>query len=239
MVTPYKTEASKKEQVASMFNNIATQYDFLNRFLSMGIDILWRRKAIGLLKPLQPKNILDVATGTGDVAIEAQKQLQPERIVGIDISKDMLAIGEQKMAKKKIDHIVSMQVADAENLPFEDNTFDAITASFGVRNFENLKAGLADMRRVLKPGGKMIIIEFSQPEKFPFKQLYFFYFRNILPFIGKMISKDPRAYTYLPESVSSFPYGDDFLSILGELEFSETKCIPLTFGIASIYEATK
>lgn len=238
-VTPYQSSDTKKEQVANMFNNIAAQYDFLNRFLSLGIDILWRRKAINLLKEKKPKTFLDVATGTGDVAIEISRQLKPTSITGIDISRDMLEVGRKKIAKKKLDGIIDMVEGDAENLPFDDNTFDAVTASFGVRNFENLESGLSDMRRVLKNGGQLLIIEFSQPQKFPFKQLYFFYFKNVLPLIGKLISKDPRAYTYLPESVSSFPYGDDFLSLLGKTGFNETRCIPLTFGIASIYLATK
>lgn len=238
-VTPYNKEGEgKKQQVASMFNNIAANYDFLNHFLSMGIDILWRKKAIRLLKPFQPKVMLDVATGTADFAIEAIN-LNPDKVVGCDISSEMLAVGQKKIEKKNLDNKITLQLGDSENLPFETNTFDAITVAFGVRNYENLEAGLAEMLRVLKPGGHIAIIEFSKPEKFPIKQLYNFYFLNILPTIGKLVSKDSRAYTYLPESVNAFPYGNAFLSILSKLGYKEAKDIPLTFGIASIYFASK
>lgn len=238
-VTPYQKEnSSKKEQVAEMFDNIAPKYDLLNHVLSMGIDILWRKKAIRLLKPYQPKKILDIASGTGDFAIEAVA-LKPEQIIGADISRDMLAIGAEKVKKKGIDHIVQFQYGDSENLDFDTNSFDAITASFGVRNFENLEKGLAEMLRVLKPGGVVTIIEFSKPERFPIKQLYNFYFKNILPLIGRMISKDSRAYTYLPESVNVFPYGQRFLDILTKTGYNKVRRVSLTFGIANIYIGEK
>ncbi len=238
-VVPYKEQqASKKEQVAEMFNNISHRYDFLNHFLSLGIDILWRKKAIRLLKKDQPKQILDIATGTGDFAIEALA-LNPDKVIGVDISAGMLEHGKQKMKRKELDHIIDMQMGDSEKLLFENNTFDAVIVSFGVRNFENLEKGLSDMFRVLKPGGKTVIIEFSRPRRFPMKQLYNFYFKSILPIIGKLISKDQSAYTYLPESVEAFPDGNDFLAILEKVGFKSTECRPLTFGISSIYIGQK
>lgn len=238
-VVPYKEQqAGKKEQVAEMFNNISHRYDFLNHFLSLGIDILWRKKAIRLLKKDQPKQILDIATGTGDFAIEALA-LNPDKVIGVDISAGMLEHGKQKMKRKGLDHIIDMQMGDSEKLLFESNTFDAVIVSFGVRNFENLEKGLSDMFRVLKPGGKTVIIEFSRPRRFPMKQLYNFYFKSILPIIGKLISKDQSAYTYLPESVEAFPDGKDFLTILEKVGFKSTECRPLTFGISSIYIGQK
>ena len=238
-VKPYSKEASKKEQVSSMFNNIAKHYDFLNRFLSLGIDVIWRKKAISLLKDEQPKYILYVATGTADVAIETANKLSPEKIIGIDISTEMLAVGRQKIKKEGLDTIIELKDGDSENLPFSDNTFDAVTVAFGVRNFENLEKGLAEMRRVLKDNGKVIILEFSRPKIFPFKQLFYFYFKNILPLIGRITSKDPKAYTYLFESVQAFPEGKDFTTILEKLGYSHTQHISLTLGICSIYSARK
>ena len=238
-VVPYKEkEGTKKEQVAEMFNNISHKYDFLNHFLSLGIDILWRKKAIKQLKQDQPKQILDIATGTGDFAIEALA-LKPDKVVGVDISAGMLEMGKQKMKRKGLDHIIDMQMGDSEKLLFDDNTFDAVIVSFGVRNFENLEKGLSDMFRVLKPGGKTVIVEFSRPRRFPMKQLYNFYFKSILPVVGKMVSKDNAAYTYLPESVQVFPDGNDFLTILKKVGFKNTVCKPLTFGISSIYIGQK
>lgn len=238
-VVPYKEkQTGKKEQVAEMFNNISHRYDFLNHFLSLGIDILWRKKAVKLLKQDQPKQIVDVATGTGDFALEALA-LNPDRIVGVDISAGMLEMGKQKMKKKGVDHIIDMQMGDSEKLLFEDNTFDAAIVAFGVRNFENLEKGLSDMHRVLKPGGKTVIIEFSRPRSFPMKQLYNFYFKSILPIIGKLISKDQSAYTYLPESVDAFPDGQRFLDILSAVGYKKVECRPLTFGISSIYIGQK
>ncbi len=238
-IKPYKKEQlGKKEQVAKMFNNISPKYDLLNHLLSLGIDIRWRKKAIKLLKSSDPKTILDVATGTADFAIEAIS-LHPENIVGVDISDGMLEIGKEKINKKGLADIISLENGDSENLRFSDNIFDAVIVAFGVRNFENLENGLANMHRVLKTGGKVVILEFSKPTSFPFKQLYNFYFKSILPIIGNVISKDNAAYTYLPESVQAFPQGSKFLEILTNIGFNQSECIPLTFGICSIYTATK
>ena len=238
-VVPYKDRnEGKKEQVANMFDNISGHYDFLNHFLSLGIDIYWRKKAISQLKADQPKLILDVATGTADFAIEALK-LNPEKVIGVDISEGMLEIGRKKLRRKKLDDRIELRKGDSEKLLFDDNNFDAIIVSFGVRNFENLNKGLADMYRVLKPGGKLVVVEFSKPTSFPFKQIYNFYFRFILPIIGKIISRDNSAYTYLPESVQAFPYGDKFLKELEIVGYKNRKCLPLTFGISSIYIGQK
>lgn len=238
-VVPYKEKTTgKKEQVAEMFNSISGKYDFLNHFLSLGIDILWRKKAVKLLEKDQPKTLLDIATGTGDFAIEALK-LQPEKVIGVDISEGMLEVGREKLKKKKLDHIIDLQLGDSEKLLFDNNIFDAVIVSFGVRNFENLEMGLADMYRVLKPGGKTVILEFSKPTKFPFKNIYNFYFKSILPKIGRLVSKDQAAYTYLPESVQAFPDGNGFLNVLNKVGFKNTRCKPLTFGISSIYIGEK
>ncbi|MEQ8550820.1 MAG: bifunctional demethylmenaquinone methyltransferase/2-methoxy-6-polyprenyl-1,4-benzoquinol methylase UbiE [Cyclobacteriaceae bacterium] len=237
-VVPYKDkQGSKKEQVATMFDNISENYDFLNHFLSAGIDIVWRKKAIKLLKKDNPKIILDIATGTGDFAIEALA-LNPDKVIGVDISEGMLEVGRKKMTKKGIKNI-EMVSGDSEGLQFEDNKFDAVIVAFGVRNFEHLEKGLEDMFRVLKPGGRAVILEFSKPTKFPMKQLYNFYFKYILPVIGKVVSKDNSAYTYLPESVAQFPDGSKFLNILDKIGFKETQCKALTFGISSIYTGLK
>ncbi|MCO6500598.1 MAG: bifunctional demethylmenaquinone methyltransferase/2-methoxy-6-polyprenyl-1,4-benzoquinol methylase UbiE [Vicingus serpentipes] len=238
-VVPYKKEAgSKKEQVATMFNNISRKYDFLNHFLSLGIDILWRKKAIRMLKASQPKYILDMATGTGDFALEALS-LNPKKIIGVDISEGMLAVGKEKIKIKGVDPIIELALGDSEKLDFKDNTFDAYTVGFGVRNFENLEKGLSEMLRVLKPNGTAVILEFSKPKTFPIKQIYHFYFNQVLPGIGKLVSKDNSAYTYLPESVNAFPEGEDFVNILKNLNYKNIEATPLLFGIASIYKATK
>lgn len=238
-VVPYKEEqTSKKEQVAKMFDNISHRYDFLNHFLSLGIDKGWRRKAIDYLKPYKPKLLLDVATGTGDFAIQALV-LNPDKIIGVDISEGMLNMGRKKMLERKLDHKIEMKSGDSENLPFQDNTFDAVTVAFGVRNFENLEKGLTEIKRVLKPNGRIVVLEFSKPSNFPFKQLYGFYFKNVLPRLGSWLSNDNTAYTYLPESVDAFPYGNDFINVLIKLGFTETNARPLTFGISSIYTAKK
>lgn len=238
-VLPYKEKnTAKKEQVAEMFNNISGKYDFLNHFLSLGIDIIWRKKAIKLLKKDNPELILDIATGTGDFAIEALA-LKPEKVIGVDISEGMLEMGRKKLKKKGLDDKIELRLGDSEGLQFEDNKFDAIIVSFGVRNFENLEKGLKDMHRVLKPGGKVVILEFSRPKSFPFKQIYNFYFKAILPKIGRLVSKDTAAYTYLPESVKAFPDGDNFLNVLESVGYNSTKCKPLTFGISSIYTGVK
>ena len=238
-VVPYKESTdNKKKQVADMFNSISKNYDFLNHFLSVGIDILWRKKAVKLLKNDNPKLMLDVATGTGDFAIESLV-LNPDKIYGIDISEGMLNVGREKLKKKNLEDKIELQLGDSENIKFEDNTFDAITVAFGVRNFENLEKGLENMLRVLKPGGKAIILEFSTPTKFPMKQLYNFYFNNILPILGKLVSKDNTAYTYLPESVAAFPDGKDFVDVLKKVGYKKQEWISLTFGISSIYVAQK
>lgn len=238
-VTPYKDDNSgKKEQVAAMFNNIAHRYDFLNQLLSMGIHSGWRKKAIRILKPRNPKQILDIATGTADFAVEAMK-LNPEKVTGIDISEGMLSYGREKIKKKGLESKIELMLGDSENLPFADNSFDAITVGFGVRNFENLEKGLSEMLRVLRPGGTAVILEFSKPKGFPVKQLYNFYFRRVTPFVGKLFSKDSSAYSYLPESVNAFPDGEKFLDIMKKLGYIETGHRPLTFGIASIYTGRK
>ena len=238
-VVPYKDrENSKREQVAEMFDNISPKYDFLNHLLSGGIDIYWRKRAIKLLKKAQPRVILDIATGTGDFAIEALA-LKPEKIIGVDISEGMLAVGRQKIQKLGKQGTIELRTGDSESLPFTNNYFDAVIVSFGVRNFENLLAGLTDMQRVMKPGGTCVVVEFSKPKAFPFKQVYNFYFKYILPTVGKIVSKDQSAYTYLPESVQAFPDGNDFLTIFEKAGFTNTKCIPLTFGVCSIYVGHK
>lgn len=239
MVLPYKNnEKSKKEQVATMFNSISRRYDLLNRLLSFGIDIRWRKQAVKLLKKENPKNILDVATGTGDFAIEALT-CNPDKITGVDIAESMLEIGRKKLSRLGLDHKVEMLYGDSENLPFPENNFDAAIVSYGVRNFEDLEKGLDEMFRVLRPGGVAVIVEFSKPSRFPFKQLYNFYFQYILPVIGRMVSKDKSAYTYLPESVKAFPDGDRFLELMKRSGFKETIWIPQTFGISSIYKGRK
>lgn len=238
-VTPYKNSSSgKKEQVATMFNNIAPKYDFLNQLLSLGIHKGWRRKAIKLLENEKPKNILDIATGTGDFAIEAMK-LTPEKVTGVDISEGMLRLGIEKVKKLGLSHKIELQAGDSENLAFADNTFDAVTVGFGVRNFENLDKGIADIYRVLNKNGTLVVLEFSKPRKFPIRQLYKFYSRFITPTIGRLFSKDSSAYSYLPESVNAFPDGEDFLKVLERAGFHSTKARTVAFGIASIYFAKK
>lgn len=238
-VVPYRNEqAGKKQQVAKMFDHISPRYDLLNHLLSLGIDRGWRKKAISLLKPDKPQVILDVATGTGDFAIQALS-LQPQEIIGLDISEGMLGKGREKIKRLKKDHIIRMITGDSENLPFPENKFDAITVAFGVRNFEDLQRGLSEMYRVLKPGGTVVILEFSKPSGWFFRQLYNFYFKLILPNIGSLLSRDKAAYAYLPASVEQFPYGNAFLHILESIGFKNTKCKTLTFGISSIYLAKK
>ena len=238
-ITPYKNkEATKKAQVAKMFDNIAGSYDFLNHFLSLGIDILWRKRAVREIGKISPKTILDIATGTGDLAVEASV-LKPTKIVGVDISEGMLEVGRKKMKTKGLDLIIELQSGDSENLPFEDNSFDAVTAGFGVRNFENLPKGLSEMCRVMNKGGKLAILEPAEPNTFPFKQLYSLYFKWVLPLVGKLVSKDNAAYTYLPESVAAFPSGQAFLKELEIAGFKNPQHIKLTFGVAALYTATK
>ncbi len=239
-VTPYKDpNLSKKEQVAKMFDNISHRYDFLNHFLSMGIDKLWRKKAIKILAKDKPQSILDIATGTGDFAFEAFNGIKPQKLVGVDISEGMLSKARIKAKDRNLDAYVSFNYGDSENLQFEDNSFDAAIVAFGVRNFENLDKGLSEIFRVLKPGGRIVVLEFSKPKTFPVKQVYNFYFKYILPFWGKLISKDAAAYTYLPESVQVFPEGKDFVTRLNTAGFVESKDQPLTFGICSLYTGKK
>tara|TARA_B110000046_G_scaffold35749_2_gene39053 strand:- start:15395 stop:16123 length:729 start_codon:yes stop_codon:yes gene_type:complete len=238
-VTPYKEKnSSKKEQMAEMFDNISHRYDFLNHFLSLGIDKLWRKKAIKILSDIQPKVILDVATGTGDFAIESLS-LKPTQVVGIDISQGMLNKGIVKIKKNGQEDIIELKCGDSEDIPFEDNYFDAITVAFGVRNFEDLEKGLSEMKRVLKTGGMAVVLEFSKPKAFPIKQIYNFYFHKVLPGIGKLVSKDASAYTYLPESVEAFPEGKEFETILKKVGFHNKGTHPLFFGISSIYVVQK
>lgn len=236
-VTPYNTDAGKKREVEEMFDNIAPKYDLLNHVLSMKIDVLWRNNLVNWLLKDDPKIVLDVATGTGDLAIAVQKKTKGE-VVGLDLSQQMLNVGIEKIKKINLAESISMQKGDAEKLPFEDNKFDAVTVAFGVRNFENLEKGLSELRRVVKENKSVYILEFSKVEGFlgPFYQ---FYFKNILPQIGKLVSKDTRAYTYLPDSVNAFPFGEKMKNILVETGFKTVEYRKQSFGIATIYKATK
>lgn len=238
-VKPNPTDdKGKKAQVEEMFDQISGRYDFLNRFLSVGIDKIWRRKAIDELKSLQPKQILDVATGTGDFAIESLK-LKPDFITGLDLSEGMLSVFDHKIKQKNLSQYIKTVKGDSENLPFENDTFDAVTVAFGVRNFENLAQGLSEINRVLKPGGKLVVLEFSNPTTFPIKQLYKFYFKYILPFWGRLIAKHKTAYTYLPASVQVFPEGEKFLEYLRNAGYTNERQKKLSFGICSIYTGVK
>lgn len=230
------SEETKKKQVERMFDQISFRYDFLNRFLSLGIDRLWRKRAVKMLKALKPVKVLDVATGTADFAIEALHSGATE-IVGVDISEGMLAVGRQKV--QTYGGRIRLERGDSENLQFADNSFDAIIVAFGVRNFENLQKGLQEMLRVLRPGGTLLVLEFSKPRLFPVKQLYHFYFLYILPFWGKLLSRHKTAYTYLPESVQAFPEGEAFLGELGKAGYKNCTCKALSFGISSIYTGKK
>lgn len=238
-IKPYKdSDLSKKEQVTKMFDTISGDYDGLNRVISFGIDIKWRKKVVSLVKAEAPKTILDIATGTGDLAI-AMADTDAEKIVGLDISSGMLDIGKEKIHKKGLSSKIEMVLGDSENMPFEDNTFDAITVAFGVRNFENLNNGLKEILRVLKPDGIFVILETSIPTKAPYKQGYNFYSKNILPLIGRAFSKDRSAYKYLSESASAFPYGEALNNILREIGFINVEDFPQTFGVATIYKSSK
>jgi len=238
-VVPYASStASKKEQVATMFDNISWRYDLLNRLLSFGIDIWWRKKAIAQLKPNHPKFILDIATGTGDLAIEALS-LNPDKIIGVDISEGMLSFGRKKLVEKNLQHKIELCLGDSEKLLFPNNHFDAVMVSFGVRNFQDLELGLSEILRVLKPNGQIMVLEFSKPKNFIIKGLYGFYNRTFLPVVGNLLSKDSSAYTYLPESVQAFPEGSDFVKILTSIGFKNSKALPLTFGISSVYTGFK
>ena len=239
IIKPYKdSELGKKEQVAQMFDNISENYDGLNRVISLGIDVNWRKKVVKIVGKNNPKQILDIATGTGDLAL-MMASLNPERVVGLDISSGMLEVGKQKIAKAKLSNKIEMIVGDSEEMSFEDSTFDAITVSFGVRNFANLDKGIKEIARVLKPDGTLVILETSNPTKFPFKQGYKLYTNLFLPIVGKLFSKDKVAYSYLSESANSFPFGEAFNNILQKNGFSNTKDTPVTFGVATIYIASK
>lgn len=238
-ITPYQRSDSKKAQVRDMFNNISGRYDFLNHFLSLGVDAWWRRVALGKLKPHHPKFILDVATGTADLAIFAGKKFRPAKVIGVDISEKMLDIGRIKISHDKLEENISLETGDSEKLRFSDNHFDTVMAAFGVRNFENLELGLSEMYRVLQPGGVMMVLEFSRPRVFPIKQLYQFYFKNILPGLGKLVSKNNEAYQYLYESSNSFPCFEEFTGVMDKIGFKNTRYYPLTFGICTIYLGEK
>ncbi|MFZ9718231.1 MAG: bifunctional demethylmenaquinone methyltransferase/2-methoxy-6-polyprenyl-1,4-benzoquinol methylase UbiE [Chitinophagaceae bacterium] len=239
-VVPDETSLnSKKEQVASMFNRIAGRYDFLNRFLSAGIDVGWRKKALALLSPLQPKTILDVATGTADVAIMAAERLRPHKIIGIDIADRMLDIGRQKINVRGWEYIIELQNGDSETINFPDDSFDAVTISFGVRNFENLEKGLSEIYRVLKPGGRLVVLEFSKPLIPGFKQVYNGYMKLVAPQLVSVFASDKKAYQYLNQSIQAFPEGKQFVNILKKIGFKHPSCKPLTLGICSIYWGDK
>lgn len=237
-VKPYQEETGKKEQIEKMFDSISGRYDFLNRFLSLGTDIYWRKLMVNRLRKKQPKNILDIATGTADVAI-AMRKISPQQIIGLDLSEGMLEIGREKVKRKGLGNLIQLVKGDSENLPYQENTFEAVTVAFGVRNFENLLKGLTEMNRVMKPGGKVVILEFSRPRIFPIKQLYDFYFRYFCPWWGKLISKDDSAYRYLYESVNAFPEGNNFLEVAQKAGFKELKAERVTFGIVSLYTGVK
>ncbi len=238
-VNPYKdSDLSKKEQVKKMFNTISKEYDGLNRVISFGIDVKWRKKVVGIVAKENPDLVLDIATGTGDLAINLTKT-GASRIIGLDISEGMLDVGRIKIAKKQLDNTIEMVLGDSENLSFNDNTFDAITVAFGVRNFEHLEKGLSEILRVLKPKGIFVILETSVPTKTPFRQGYKFYTKSILPIIGKLFSKDKVAYFYLSESASVFPYGEALNNILLKIGFINAEALPQTFGVATIYKAFK
>lgn len=228
----------QKEYVRSLFDNIAYRYDLLNHLLSGGVDLYWRRQAIETLVQHHPKRILDVATGTADFAIAALR-LNPETVIGVDISEPMLEVGRKKVAQRKLNGTIQLQTGEAENLMFGAASFDAAIVAFGARNFEHLDKGLSEMYRVLRTGGKVVVLEFSRPKMFPFRQLYFFYFKNILPMVGRMISKDKEAYQYLPDTVMKFPEGNDFLNRLASAGFSSVREGRLSFGIATIYTGVK
>ena len=237
IIKPYKnSDLGKKEQVAKMFDAISKNYDGLNRIISLGIDVKWRKKVVKIVGKNKPKQILDIATGTGDLAL-MMAELSPDKIIGLDISEGMLAVGKEKIAKVNLSEKIDMVVGDSEEMPFDDDTFDAITVSFGVRNFANLDKGIKEIARVLKPSGVLVILETSNPMKFPFKQGYKLYTHLFLPIIGKLFSKDKVAYSYLSESANSFPFGAAFNNILQKNGFTSTEDTPVTFGVATIYTA--
>ena len=238
-VKPYKnSNLGKKEQVTQMFDTISKEYDGLNRVISFGTDIKWRKKVVQIITKTNPVKVLDIATGTGDLAISLVKT-NASKIVGLDISEGMLNVGKEKVTKLNLNETIEMVLGDSENIPFKNNEFDAITVAFGVRNFENLEKGLSEIYRVLKPGGTFVVLETSVPSKFPFKQGYKIYTNFIMPAIGKIFSKDKVAYQYLSDSAASFPYGEAFNNILQKIGFNTIENKPQTFGVASIYVAKK
>ncbi|MGB0777135.1 MAG: bifunctional demethylmenaquinone methyltransferase/2-methoxy-6-polyprenyl-1,4-benzoquinol methylase UbiE [Flavobacteriaceae bacterium] len=239
-VTPYKeSDLGKKQQVTKMFDNISENYDGLNRVMTFGIDVSWRKKVVALINKSGAKSVLDIATGTGDLAIMIAENTEAKKVVGLDISPGMLEVGKEKVSQAALNDKIEMVLGDSEKLPFEENSFDAITVSYGVRNFEDLNQGLSEIYRVLKPGGLFVVLETSVPTKFPFKQGYFVYSKTLLPLIGKLFSKDKQAYTYLSNSAKSFPYGKAFNNILSKNSFIEAKDYPVTFGVSTIYTASK
>ncbi|MEP6847056.1 MAG: bifunctional demethylmenaquinone methyltransferase/2-methoxy-6-polyprenyl-1,4-benzoquinol methylase UbiE [Panacibacter sp.] len=229
----------KKQQVAGMFDNIAKRYDFLNRLLSGGIDVTWRKKAIAQIKEIRPKKVLDVATGTADVALMTYKALKPEKIVGIDISEGMLALGRQKIAKQGLQHVIELFNGDSEAINYPDASFDAVTVAFGVRNFQNLEQGLREMLRVLKPGGKLVILEFSKPRQTGFRGLYNFYMKSVAPKAGSMFAKNKNAYQYLNDSVQAFPEREQFTEVMKHTGYKNIYFKPLSLGICCIYCGSK
>ena len=237
-VTPYNQEDSKKKQVTEMFDGISTEYDALNRKISLGIDVKWRRRVVDLLIPKKPESILDIATGTGDLAL-ALTATKASRIVGLDISAGMLSVGKNKVKLENLENTIEMVIGDSEALTYDDNSFDAVTVAFGVRNFENLELGLSELFRVLKPGGTLVILETAVPSRFPFKQGYKFHTQVIIPLMGKLFTRDQAAYKYLSDSAAVFPHGKQFNNILEKMGFIEVEDSPQTLGVASIYCATK
>ena len=237
-VTPYNQEDSKKKQVTEMFDGISTEYDALNRKISLGIDVKWRRRVVDLLIPKKPESILDIATGTGDLAL-ALTATKASRIVGLDISAGMLSVGKNKVKVENLENTIEMVIGDSEALTYDDNSFDAVTVAFGVRNFENLELGLSELFRVLKPGGTLVVLETAVPSRFPFKQGYKFHTQVIIPLMGKLFTRDQAAYKYLSDSAAVFPHGKQFNNILEKMGFIEVEDSPQTLGVASIYCATK
>ncbi|MCM4154816.1 bifunctional demethylmenaquinone methyltransferase/2-methoxy-6-polyprenyl-1,4-benzoquinol methylase UbiE [Gramella sp. AN32] len=238
-VTPYKdSKLSKKEQVEQMFDSISDNYDGLNRVISLGTDVKWRKKVVAKVTETNPEKILDIATGTGDLAIQMANS-GAKKIIGLDISEGMLKVGRKKISNKNLDSKIEMIQGDSEDLPFQNDEFDAITVAFGVRNFQNLEKGLKEIYRVLKPNGIFVVLETSVPRKFPFKQGYHVYSGVILPMIGKLFSKDKNAYSYLSESAANFPYGEKFNNILKKIGFINIEDLPQTFGVSTIYTASK
>ena len=239
-VTPYpKASGPKREQVETMFNHIAPTYDRLNHTLSLGIDRRWRSKAVDALKPFAPSSILDIATGTGDFAILTTRRIDPDRIIGVDISEGMMEIAQEKVKKEGLDNVIYFMKDDCTALSFDDNNFDAVTVAYGARNFEDLEAGLREMHRVLKPGGHLMLVELTTPPRFPMKQLFSFYAHTVMPLVGRLVSHDDSAYTYLPQSMEAFPQAEVLVPLLKHCGFSEVKFKRFTFGLSTMYLATK